>query len=181
MVANLITVAGADRLLTIDLHAGQIQGFFDIPVDHLFATPVFIEYLKELNLPGAVVVSPDVGGIKIARAFAKRLRVPLAIVDKRRINSTDTEVMNVIGDVIERDVIIVDDMLATASSLKEAVLALKQKGANDIYAAITHPILSGKAMERIKDIPLKQLIISDSIPISDKKKLENIKVLSIAN
>lgn len=181
LVANLITVAGADRLLTIDLHAGQIQGFFDIPVDHLFATPVFIEYLKELNLPGAVVVSPDVGGIKIARAFAKRLRVSLAIVDKRRINSTDTEVMNVIGDVIERDVIIVDDMLATASSLKEAVLALKQKGANDIYAAITHPILSGKAMERIKDIPLKQLIISDSIPISDKKKLENIKVLSIAN
>ena len=181
LVANLIAVAGTDRLLTMDLHAGQIQGFFDIPVDHLYAAPVFIEYLKKLNLCDAVIVSPDVGGIKIARAFAKRLGSSLAIVDKRRINTTDTQVMNVIGDVSDKDVIIVDDMVATAGSLKEAVLVLKKKGAREIYAAISHPLLSGTAIERIKSIPLKQLIVSDTIPIPKEKKLENIKVLSIAN
>ncbi|OQX53860.1 MAG: phosphoribosylpyrophosphate synthetase [Candidatus Omnitrophica bacterium 4484_213] len=181
LVANLITVAGADRLLTMDLHAGQIQGFFDIPVDHLFAAPVFIEYLKQLGLSDGVVVSPDVGGIKMARAFAKRLGVSLAIVDKRRINATDTEVMNVIGEVFDKDVIIVDDMVATAGSLKEAVLILKKKGARDIYAAISHPVLSGAAIERIKSIPLKQLIVSDTILIPPEKRLENIKILSIAN
>ncbi|MCD6094058.1 MAG: ribose-phosphate pyrophosphokinase, partial [Candidatus Omnitrophica bacterium] len=181
LVANLITVAGADRLLTMDLHAGQIQGFFDIPVDHLFAAPVFIEYLKQLGLSDGVVVSPDVGGIKMARAFAKRLGVSLAIVDKRRINATDTEVMNVIGEVTDKDVIIVDDMVATGGSLKEAVLILKKKGARDIYAAISHPVLSGAAIERIKSIPLKQLIVSDTILIPPEKRLENIKILSIAN
>ena len=181
LVANLITVSGADRLLTMDLHAGQIQGFFDIPVDHLFAAPVFIEYLKQLGLSDGVVVSPDVGGIKMARAFAKRLGVSLAIVDKRRINATDTEVMNVIGEVTDKDVIIVDDMVATGGSLKEAVLILKKKGARDIYAAISHPVLSGAAIERIKSIPLKQLIVSDTILIPPEKRLENIKILSIAN
>ncbi|RKY39460.1 MAG: phosphoribosylpyrophosphate synthetase [Candidatus Omnitrophota bacterium] len=180
LVANLITVAGADRVLTMDLHAGQIQGFFDIPLDHLFAAPVFIRYLKSLPLTNAVVVSPDVGGVKMARAFAKRLGASLAIVDKRRVNASETEVMNVIGEVNDKDVIIVDDIVATAGSLKEAVLILKEKGARDVYAAITHPVLSGSAIERIKNLPLKQLIVSDTIPLSPEKRLENIKVLSIA-
>lgn len=181
LVANLITTAGADRLLAIDLHAGQIQGFFDIPVDHLYAAPVFIEYLKQLNLSDTVVVSPDVGGIKMARAFAKRLHTSLAIVDKRRINTTQTQAMNVIGDVAGKNVIIVDDILATAGSLKEAVLVLKERGAKEIYAAITHSVLSGEAIERIKSIPLRELVVSDTIPIPHEKQLENIRILSIAN
>lgn len=179
LVANLITAAGASRVITIDLHAGQIQGFFDIPLDHLFAAPILIKYIKDINFKDLVVVSPDVGGVKMARAFAKRLGADLAVVDKRRISGEETEVMNIMGEVEGKDVIIVDDLVATASSLVEAAAAVKQKGARKVYAGITHPILSGKALERIKASGLEKLIVSDTIPIAEKK-LDKIEVLSVA-
>ena len=181
LVADLITVAGASRLLTIDLHAGQIQGFFNIPVDHLFAINVFVEYYTKLRLENLVVVSPDVGGIKMARAYAKRFQADLAIIDKRRINSKQTEVMNIMGEVKGKNAIIVDDLVATAGSLVEGVAALKAHGAGDIYAAITHPVLSGPALERIENCALKQLAVCDTIPVKDGKLHPKIKVLSIAS
>ncbi len=180
LVADLITVAGASRLLTIDLHAGQIQGFFDIPVDHLYAINVFEEYYTKLRLQNLVVVSPDVGGIKMARAYAKRFNAGLAIIDKRRINSEQTEVMNIMGEVEGKNAIIVDDLVATAGSLVEATQALREHGAQDIYAAITHPVLSGPAVERIEDCALKQLVVCDTIPVEDSKLHPKIRVLSIA-
>ncbi len=180
LVADLITVAGASRVLTIDLHAGQIQGFFNIPVDHLYAINTFIEYYDNLSLQNLVIVSPDVGGIKMARAYAKRFNADLAIIDKRRINSEKTEVMNIMGEVEGRNAIIVDDLVATAGSLVEATQALKGHGAEDIYAAITHPVLSGPALERIEHCALKQLVVCDSIPVEDFKIHPKIKVLSIA-
>lgn len=179
LVANLITAAGTNRVITVDLHAGQIQGFFDIPLDHLFAAPILIKYIKDLNLKDLVVVSPDVGGVKMARAFAKRLGADLAVVDKRRINGEVTEVMNIMGDVNGKDVVIVDDLVATASSLVEAAAAIKKNGGRKICAAITHPILSGKAFERISGSALEKLIVSDTIPMKDKK-IDKIEVLSVA-
>ncbi len=181
LVADLITVAGASRLLTIDLHAGQIQGFFDIPVDHLYAVNTFIEYYDKLHLENLVIVSPDVGGIKMARAYAKRFNADLAIIDKRRVNSQETEVMNIMGEVEGKNAIIVDDLIATAGSLIEATQALKEHGAEDIYAAITHPVLSGPALERIESCALKQLVVCDTIPVEDSKVHPKIKVLSIAS
>ncbi|MDD5595562.1 MAG: ribose-phosphate pyrophosphokinase [Candidatus Omnitrophica bacterium] len=181
LVANLLTVSGANRILAMDLHAGQIQGFFDIPVDHLFAVGVFFEYLDKLKLKDLVIVSPDVGGIKMARAYAKRLGAGLAIIDKRRISPEQAEAMHIMGEVENRDVIIVDDLIATGSSLIEAVIALKKAGAKSIRAAVSHGVLSGPAIERIdacKD--LEELIISDSIPVSNHKKHSKIRVLSIA-
>jgi len=181
LVANLITVAGADRVLTMDLHAGQIQGFFDIPLDHLFAVKIFVEHLKRtLDLSNLVVVSPDVGGIKMARAYAKRLGVPLAIVDKRRISMDQAEVMNILGEVKGKDVCIVDDIIATGGSLVEAVEALKEKGARDAYATITHPVLSGPAIERLKRSPLKKLFVTNTIPVPEEKRIDKIEVLSVA-
>ncbi|MFH1046370.1 MAG: ribose-phosphate pyrophosphokinase [Candidatus Omnitrophota bacterium] len=180
LVADLITTAGASRLLTIDLHAQQIQGFFDIPVDHLYAINVFLEYYERLNLENLVVVSPDVGGIKMARAYAKRFNADLAIIDKRRINSEETEVINILGEVRGKNAIIVDDLVATAGSLVEAAQALKDNGAIDIYAAITHPVLSGPALERIEYSCLKQLVVCDTIPVEDSKSHPRIKVLSVA-
>jgi ribose-phosphate pyrophosphokinase len=182
LVADLITVAGASRLLTIDLHAGQIQGFFNIPVDHLFAINTFVEYYTQMHLENLVIVSPDVGGIKMARAYAKRFNADLAIIDKRRINSQQTEVMNImgVGEVRGKNAIIVDDLVATAGSLVEATQALKEHDAEDIYAAITHPILSGPALERIEHCPLKQLAVCDTIAVEDSKVHSKIKVLSIA-
>jgi len=180
LVANLITTAGADRILTVDLHAGQIQGFFDIPMDHLYAVNIFVNYFNELKIKDLVVVSPDVGGIKMARAYAKRLSVPLAIVDKRRISGEDTEVMNILGDIKGKNVIIVDDLVATGSSLVEAAAALKKQGAKDIYATITHPVLSGNAIKNISASNLKKLFVTNTIPVEDGKKHEKIKVLSIA-
>jgi len=182
LVANLLTVAGANRILTMDLHAGQIQGFFDIPVDHLFSVGVFIEYFQGLDLKDLVVVSPDVGGIKMARAYAKRLSATLAIIDKRRISPEEAEAMHIMGEVSGRDAIIVDDLIATGSSLIEAAVALKKAGAKTIRAAISHGILSGPALERVdKCKDLEELIISDSILISDHKKNPKIRVLSVAN
>lgn len=180
LVANLITAAGADRVLTMDLHADQIQGFFDIPVDHLYAAPVFIDYFKAKKLKDLIIMSPDVGGIKSARAMAKRIGVDFGVVDKRRINSSRTEVMNVLGEVEGKVVVIVDDMATTAGSLTEAAKAIQQRGAREIYAAITHPVLCGPAMDRVKASPLKEMVVSDSIPIRDKKASKKIKVLSVA-
>ncbi len=182
LVANLLTVAGANRILTMDLHAGQIQGFFDIPVDHLFAVGVFIDYLSKLKFKDLVIVSPDVGGIKMARAYAKRMSAGLAIIDKRRESPEKTEVMHILGEVVGRDTIIVDDLIATGSSLIEAVDTLKKAGARTIIAAISHGILSGPAIERVdKCQGLEKLYITDSIPTDDRKKHPKIEVLSVAH
>ena len=182
LVANILTVAGANRVLTMDLHAGQIQGFFDIPVDHLFSIGVFIDYFEQLKLKDLVVVSPDVGGIKMARAYAKRLGVPLAIIDKRRESPEKTEAMHILGEVEGKNAIIVDDLVATGSSLFEGVDALKKAGAKNIYAAIAHGVLSGPAIERLdKCVNLKELAITDSIPLDKQKAHPKIKVLSVAN
>jgi ribose-phosphate pyrophosphokinase len=181
LVANILTVAGANRVLTMDLHAGQIQGFFDIPLDHLFAVGVFIEYFKKLKLKDITVVSPDVGGIKTARAYAKRLSAGLAIIDKRRDSPEKTEVMHILGEVKDKDAIIVDDLISTGSSLIEAVEALKKAKAGTIRAAISHGVLSGPAIERIhKCKDLLELAITDTIPLAKKKKDSKIKVLSVA-
>jgi ribose-phosphate pyrophosphokinase len=182
LVANLLTTAGADRVLTVDLHAGQIQGFFDIPLDHLFAVKIFADYRKKMNLKeDFVVVSPDVGGIKTARAYAKRFKCDLAIVDKRRINDRTAEVMHIMGDVKGKVAVIVDDMVATAGSLVEAVDAIKKAGALEVYAAITHPVLCGPAIERISKSRLKELVVTDTIPIGKDKMVGKIKVLSVAS
>lgn len=182
LVANLLTIAGADRVLTIDLHAGQIQGFFDIPLDHLFAFTIFTDYIKKLKLDkNLVIVSPDVGGIKTARAYAKRIKCSLAIVDKRRVNDKEAEVMHIMGDVKGKHAVVVDDMVATAGSLVEAVDAIKSEGALDVYAAVTHPVLCGPAIERIKRSQLKEVIVTDTIPIPKEKMINKIKVLSVAS
>jgi len=180
LVADLISVAGASRVLAMDLHAGQIQGFFNIPVDHLLAVGVFVDYLSQLKLKDPVVVSPDVGGIKMARAYAKRFSAGLAIVDKRRVSPEQAEAIHILGDISKRDVVIVDDLIATGSSLVEAVNALKQAGARDIYAAITHGVLSGPAISRVEELPIKELVITDTIPLGDHKKHPKITVLSVA-
>lgn len=181
LVANLLMVAGASRLLTMDLHAGQIQGFFDIPVDHLFAVGVFIDYFSKLKLKNIVVVSPDVGGIKMARAYAKRLSADLAIIDKRRVSPDKTEAIHILGEVKGKHVVIVDDLIATGSSLIEAVETLKRAKAKSIRAAISHGVLSGPAIERVdKCKDLEELLITDSIPLDDHKKHPRIKVVSIA-
>ncbi|MFH1039335.1 MAG: ribose-phosphate pyrophosphokinase [PVC group bacterium] len=186
LVANLITAAGADRLLTIDLHAAQIQGFFDIPVDHLYAAPVLIKYLKRIfpvpKRKQMTVASPDVGGIKIADHFARDFRCPLAIVDKRRLGDARTEIQNVIGDVKGRDILIVDDLISTGTSLVGATRVLREKGARDVSAVITHPVLPGRAVENINNSPLKTLWVSDSIPLGEEAlRSPKIKVISIAN
>jgi ribose-phosphate pyrophosphokinase len=181
LVANILTVAGADRVLTVDLHAGQIQGFFDIPLDHLFAFTIFAEYIKKLKISNNLaIVTPDVGGIKTARAYAKRMNCHLAIVDKRRINDKEAEAMHIMGDVKGRHVVIVDDMVATAGSLVEAAEAVRKAGAKDIYATVTHPVLCGPAIKRIAASKIKELMVTDTIPIPKEKMLPRIKVLSVA-
>lgn len=182
LVANLLTVAGASRILTMDLHAGQIQGFFDIPVDHLFSVGVFVDHISKMNLKDLVAVSPDVGSIKMARAYAKRMSAGLAIIDKRRVSPEKAEAMHIMGEVEGKNVIIIDDLIATGSSLIEAVEALKKAGAKNIYAAITHGILSGPAIQRIDQCKgLEKLYISDSVPLTEEKKNAKIQVLSVAN
>lgn len=182
LVANLLTTAGANRILTMDLHAGQIQGFFDIPVDHLFSIGVFIDYFEQIKIKEKVVVSPDVGGIKMARAYAKRLGAPLAIIDKRRESPEKTEAMHILGEVEGKNAVIVDDLIATGSSLFEGVDALKKAGAKNIYAAIAHGVLSDPALERLDQCPnLKELVITDTIPLDKNKVRPRIKVLSVAN
>ncbi|MBI4353286.1 MAG: ribose-phosphate pyrophosphokinase [Candidatus Omnitrophica bacterium] len=180
LVANLLTVAGANRVLTMDLHADQIQGFFDIPLDHLFAVKAVVDYYRKKKIKDLVVASPDVGGIKMARAYSKRLGAGLAIVDKRRIDDRRAEVMHILGDVKNKNIVIVDDLVATAGSICEAAAALKKAGALRICAAVSHPILSGPAVERIKNSPIQEFVVTDSIPLDPAKKHPLFKVLSVA-
>src|ERR1700694_5950334 len=181
LVANLITVAGADRLLTMDLHAAQIQGFFDIPVDHLYSAPVMIGYYQETPLPNLTVVAPDTGGAERARAYAKRLDAELALCDKRREKPNVAEVMNVVGDVEGRNCLIVDDMCDTGGSLTKVSLALQQAGAARVDACFTHPILSGRAAQHLGNSDIEQIVVTNTIPLNSRAaELKNIKVLSIA-
>lgn len=180
LIANLMTEAGIDRLLTMDLHATQIQGFFDIPVDNLFATPVFLDHFANL-LKEPVIVAPDAGGVERSRSFAKRLKASLAIIDKRRVKKNDTEIMNIIGDVENRDIIILDDIIDTAGTLTKAANALKNKGAKRIFAAGTHAIFSGPAIERINESHLEQVVVTNTIPLLENKQSSKIKVLSVAD
>jgi ribose-phosphate pyrophosphokinase len=183
LVANLLTSAGANRVIALDLHAAQIQGFFDIPVDHLHAGPVINEYIRSLEIPGPnlVVLSPDEGSIKRALLHQKKLGGTIAVVDKRRASATETKQANIIGPPIEGKVsIIFDDMITTASSVVGAAHVARYNGARDIYACATHAILCGPAIERLRDAPLRQVVVTDSIPLPPNKQLPNIKVLSVA-
>jgi ribose-phosphate pyrophosphokinase len=177
LVANLLTSVGADRVITMDLHASQIQGFFDLPHDHLYSSAIFNRYLRNLNLENLVVVSPDVGSIKLARATASALHADLAIVDKRRPKANQVEVMNLIGDVQGKNVLIRDDMVDTGGSLCSAAYFLKQRGALDIIAVATHGVLSGQAIEKIGASPIKQMIITDSIDQSSRSLPDNFEIL----
>lgn len=178
LVANMIQTAGIDRVVTIDLHAGQIQGFFDIPVDNLYGSIIFNDYVKNKNLKNPIIASPDIGGVARARSFAKKLGVEMVIVDKRREKANESEVMNIIGDVEGKDVVLVDDMIDTAGTIVKAAKVLKAKGATSVMACCTHPVLSGPAYERIRDGELDELVVSDTIPL--KEECEKIKVLSVA-
>ncbi len=180
LVANLLTTAGADRVLSMDLHAAQIQGYFDIPVDHLLGVPILANYFKELNLDDLVVVSPDLGSVTRARKFADRLDASLAIIDKRRPKANVAEIMNIIGEVEGKNVILIDDMIDTAGTITQGVKALKEFGAKDVYACCTHPVLSGPAIERLRGSDIKEIIILDTILLSEDKRLPNMKMLSVA-
>jgi ribose-phosphate pyrophosphokinase len=180
-VASLLERAGADRVLALDLHAAQIQGFFDIPVDHLFASPVMIEHFRAVSAANVTVVSPDAGGVERARAFAKRLNAPLAIIDKRREQANVAEVMNIIGDVRGRRCIMVDDLIDTAGTLVNGAEALMAAGAETVWACATHGVLSGSAVQRIADSVLEEVVVTNSIPLrEDAKNCEKIRVLSVA-
>lgn len=180
LIADLITTAGASRVLTVDLHAGQIQGFFNIPVDHLFAAPVLLEYLRKLQ-DQMVVVSPDAGGVERARAFAKRLNASLAIIDKRRDAPNVSQVMNIIGDVEGLTAVMLDDIVDTGGTLVRAANALVEKGAKEVYACCTHPVLSGQAVKILTESPIKEMIVTDSIPLHEKARENSIfNVLSIS-
>lgn len=182
LLANLITAAGADRVLTIDLHAGQIQGFFDIPVDNLFGIPILAQYCNSQGINGAdaVVVSPDVGGVARARTLAERLNTSFAIIDKRRPRPNVAEVLNIIGDVKDKRAIIIDDMIDTAGTVAEGAKALIQRGATKVYACCTHPVLSGPAISRLQEAPIEQVIVTDTIPLPPEKQIPKIKILSIS-
>ena len=180
LVADLLEAAGSNRLLTIDLHAGQIQGFFDIPVDHLYAAPVLVDYLQKKDFKDFVVISPDAGGVERARAIAKRINATLAIIDKRREGPNVAKVMNIIGDVKDRGVIVVDDIIDTAGTLVQAVEALKKNGAKRVFASCTHAVLSGPAVERINNSALEEVIVTNTIYIDEPKRIKKIVILSIA-
>ncbi len=182
LIADLVVTAGADRVLTVDLHAGQIQGFFNVPVDHLFAINVLIEYIKEQKFENMIVISPDAGGVERARAYAKRLDTSLAIIDKRRDIPNEAKAMNIIGDVKGKIAFIVDDMIDTAGTLMEATDALLGAGAKEVHACCSHPVLSGPAGERIANSPIKSVVTTNTIPLNDElKKNPKIKVLSVAS
>ncbi|MAE05444.1 MAG: phosphoribosylpyrophosphate synthetase [Nitrospinae bacterium] len=183
LIANLLVAAGADRMITMDLHAGQIQGFFDIPVDHLFAGPIVMDYFKKRDgMRDLTVISPDAGGVERARAYAKRLDAGLGIIDKRRERANISEVLHIIGDVRDRDVLIVDDIVDTAGTLTLGAKALVDAGARRVFATCTHPVLSGLAIDRIIDSPIEELVVSDTIPLSEEgARCNQIKVVSVAN
>jgi len=180
LVADIITAAGANRVLSLDLHAGQIQGFFDFPLDHITAMPLLASYIVQKNLKELVVVSPDAGRVKVAKRFSDKLRVPMAIMHKRRPEKNVAEIMNVIGEVEGKNAILIDDMVDTAGTMVEAAAALKAAGALDIYACVTHPILSGSAVERIELSDIKELVVTNTLPVPPEKKIDKITVLSIA-
>jgi len=182
LVADLITVAGAHRVVSMDLHAGQIQGYFDIPVDNIFAAPLLLNYMRAYFQDNLVIVSPDAGGVERARAFAKRLGASLAIIDKRRDQPNVSEAMNIIGEVEGRTAVVLDDMVDTAGTLTEAARALIERGSSKIYACCTHPVLSGPAIERINRSPIEQLVVTNTIPLrDDARKCPKIKALSVAD
>lgn len=179
LAANLLEAAGIDRLVTIDLHAAQIQGFFDIPVDHLFASKVFIKYIKQLNLQNLVICSPDVGGMKMAWGYVKRLdNALLAVVEKRRLSGEDVEVGFVIGDIKDKDVVLVDDIISTGGSVGKAAALLREKGARKVYVMATHPVFCGRAVEKLRDAPLTEIVVTDTIPVT--ANIERLRVLSVA-
>lgn len=180
LVADLLTAAGAHRILAMDLHADQIQGFFDIPVDHLYATPVLIEHLKQMHLEELTIVSPDSGGVERARFYAKYLKANLAIIDKRRVADNEAEVMNIVGDVSGRDVIIVDDLIDTGGTIVNATREMRKKGARRLFASATHGVLSGPAIGRLQESEFEQVLVTNTIPLSEEKRIPKIRVLSIA-
>jgi ribose-phosphate pyrophosphokinase len=180
LVANLLRVAGANRVLTLDLHAAQIQGFFDIQADNLFVAPILLDYLKTQEIRDLTIVSPDVGGVKMGRAFAKRLDAELAVVDKRRSDKDVSEVMNVIGDVEDRNVIILDDMINTAGTLVEAAMEIHRRGAKSITAAATHAVFSGRACEKIMNSPIKEVVVTNSIVFCRGGECPKVKILDIS-
>lgn len=182
LVANLITQAGANRILAMDLHSAQIQGYFDIPLDHVYGSPVLLDYLESKNLPDIVVVSPDVGGVARARAFAKKLNdAPLAIIDKRRQAHNVAEVMNVIGDVSGKTAVLVDDMIDTAGTISEGARLLKKEGARQVYACATHAVFSPPAIERLSSGLFEEVIVTNTIPIPDNQRFPQLRMLSVAN
>ena len=181
LVANLMVAAGADRVVSIDFHQHQIQGFFDIPVDHLYAAPVITKYFRDKELEDLVVVAPDVGSAKMARGYGKRLGASFAIIDKRRPKANQSEVLNVVGEVEGMNCLLVDDMVDTAGTLSNAVVALKERGAKAVYAAATHALFSGPAVERLSSAPLEEMVVTNTIAISEEKQFENLTVLSVAD
>ena len=180
LMANVITTSGADRVLAMDFHQHQLQGFFDIPVDHLYAAPVFTQHYRQKSLHDLVVVAPDAGGAKMARGFAKRLNASLAIVDKRRPSANVAEVLNVVGEVEDRDCLIVDDMIDTAGTMCEAARALHRLGAREVYGCASHALLSGPAVDRLSTSPIAELAVTNTIRVPDERRYERLKVLSIA-
>ncbi|MBE0592043.1 MAG: ribose-phosphate pyrophosphokinase [Gemmatimonadales bacterium] len=180
LVANLITTAGADRVLGVDFHQHQLQGFFDIPVDHLYAAPVMVQHYRQKRLHQPVIVAPDVGGAKIARGFAKRLDASLAIIDKRRPSANIAEVLNVVGEVEGRDCLLVDDMIDTAGTMAEGVLALKRLGAREVYCCASHALLSGPAVDRLASSGVTEVAVTNSILIPEDRRFDRLKVLSVA-
>ena len=182
LVADLIATAGADRVLTMDLHAGQIQGFFNIPVDHLYASPVLLEYVGQRGDQGLVVVSPDAGGVERARAFAKRLQASLAIIDKRREGPNESQVMHIIGEVAGRDALLLDDMIDTAGTITQGAQACLEHGARRVWSACTHPVLSGQALDRLNASSLGEVVVTNTIPLNGKdRRCAKLKVLSVAS
>ena len=180
LMANLMVAAGADRVIGMDFHQHQIQAFFDIPVDHLYAAPVLTHYFREMNLPDLVVVAPDVSSAKMARGFAKRLGATIAIVDKRRPAANQAEVLNVVGEVDGKTCLIVDDMVDTGGTLANAVIALKERGATQVFAGATHAILSGPAVERLAAVPLEEFIVTNTIHVPENRRFDGLKILSVA-
>ena len=181
IVGDLLTAVGASRLLTMDLHAGQIQGFLNIPVDHLFAAPVILGHLATMGLNNPAIVSPDAGGVERARFYARKLKANLAIIDKRRVAANEAEIMNIIGDVRGQEVVVVDDMIDTAGTLVKAAEALKDQGATHVYAAATHGVLSGPAIQRLRESSVEKVIVTNSIKVAEGKRIDKLTVLSVAS
>jgi ribose-phosphate pyrophosphokinase len=180
LLANIMVAAGADRVLGIDFHTHQLQGFFDIPVDHLYAAPVLTGYFRRKGLTDVVVVAPDVGAAKMARGFARRLDASFAIIDKRRPSPNEAEVLNLVGEVQGRTCVVVDDMVDTAGTVASVVRALMDRGARDVYVAATHPLLSGPAVERLTEAPVREVVVTNTLHVPEERRFEKLTILSVA-